>query len=147
MTVYGSFGGNDSILVKNQRDSSSTYGKTAIPIAQLALQCWVRWGKYDRHVFSKRRVYGRSSDDMSHPDRIHKQAFLGKHSHIGLVGTNIAEFRTNNPKVKYVPKWIQYCFEKIKAKYEKVSSGASFGTLLLRGSIFDDVGGLIRNLP
>lgn len=88
------------------------------------------------------------SDDLSHPERIQKQVkFLRTHSDLGLVGTNFAEFWTNNPKVKYVPKWIQYGHEQIKGKYDIGKGGACYGTLLLRGRVFDETGGLIRNLP
>ncbi|MNO27215.1 putative glycosyltransferase EpsE [compost metagenome] len=88
------------------------------------------------------------SDDLSHPERIQKQVdFLRAHENIGLVGTNFAEFWSNNPKVKYVPKWIQYGHDQIKGRYDIGKGGACYGTLLFRGRVFDETGGLIRNLP
>ncbi|MOA05368.1 putative glycosyltransferase EpsE [compost metagenome] len=88
------------------------------------------------------------SDDLSHPERILKQVeFLRSHDDFGLVGTHFAEFWTHNPKVKYVPTWIEFGHEKIKEKYEMGKSSACYGTLLFRGLVFDETGGLIRNLP
>lgn len=88
------------------------------------------------------------ADDLSHPERIAKQVdFLLKHGDISLVGTNIAEFRTNRPEVKAVPKWIRYGHEQIKARYDQGSAGACYGSLLFRGDVFDEMGGLVRNLP
>lgn len=88
------------------------------------------------------------ADDLSHPERIQKQVkFLRAHGDLGLVGTQLAEFYSHKPAVKYEPKWILYGHEQIKQKYDMGKSAACYGTLLFRGRVFDEIGGLVRNLP
>ncbi|MNE39467.1 putative glycosyltransferase EpsE [compost metagenome] len=88
------------------------------------------------------------ADDLSHPERISKQvAYMRVHPKIGLVGTNFAEFWTDKPQVKFVPKWILYGHEEIKASYDKGKGAACYGSLLFHGHVFDEAGGLIRKLP
>ncbi|MFD1175774.1 glycosyltransferase family 2 protein [Paenibacillus puldeungensis] len=89
------------------------------------------------------------ADDFSSPTRIEKQvSFLKKHPDVGMVGTYIAKFRDSEPDVYLKAGFIVDGHANIANKYlVQNKSGASYGSLLFRSEIFDQVGGLVRKLP
>ena len=85
------------------------------------------------------------SDDLSHPDRIMKQVhYLKKNSEVGLVGTLYSDFMNETSLRPGKPAtWIRFG-EDIKKTYERGGHCICHGTILLRGSVFDRLGGYTR---
>ncbi|RQW09661.1 glycosyltransferase family 2 protein [Paenibacillus rhizophilus] len=86
------------------------------------------------------------ADDYSHPERIRKQVeFLMNHPQIDLVGTNYMAFEDSD-MLKLTPSsWLSYG-EDIPRRYAIGEHCVSHPTILFRGSVFDRLGGLSRNM-
>lgn len=87
------------------------------------------------------------SDDISHPDRISRQVeFLRQYPNVGVVGSVYAVFQDGNFEQQRIANWIRFG-ESIKQKYAKGRHCVCHGTILLRGRIFDTLGGPNRRYP
>ncbi|WP_138495937.1 glycosyltransferase family 2 protein [Paenibacillus pinistramenti] len=88
------------------------------------------------------------ADDLSHLERLEKQvAYLQAHPQIGVVGTNYKLMEKNaRGEITYTDaKWLKYG-EQIKQTYLEGGHCVCHGTLLFRGTVFDRIGGLTRNI-
>lgn len=86
-------------------------------------------------------------DDKSAKNRIEKQVqFLKDHPEINSVGSNYASFTTDNPTPISVYNEIEYGISKIKDLYSAGKNCISNGTLLIKGTVFDKIGGLTRKI-
>ncbi|MED0680412.1 glycosyltransferase family A protein [Aneurinibacillus thermoaerophilus] len=86
------------------------------------------------------------SDDLSHPKRLEKQVqFLRSHPEVGLVGTNYASFTNGAFNKQEQANWIKYGND-IKETYAAGGHCVCHGTIMFRGSIFDQIGGLTRRM-
>ncbi|BCJ88189.1 glycosyltransferase family 2 protein [Effusibacillus dendaii] len=86
------------------------------------------------------------ADDLSHPDRFKKQVqFLRDHPEVGLVGTNYAAFKSGSFKNQEIANWIRFGNE-IKETYAAGGHCICHGTIMFRGSIFDQIGGPTRRI-
>ena len=86
-------------------------------------------------------------DDISRVDRIEKQVnFLKDNNDIMLVGCNYYVFEDSVVNAKKLPNFVVYGKENIKEEFAKGKSPVCFGTILFKGSVFDDIGGLTRRL-
>lgn len=85
-------------------------------------------------------------DDISNKDRIEKQVkYLNSNENISIVGTDYLVFKDGGSKFN-VETFIKFGVDEIKNTFAKGLNAASHGTLLLRGEVFDKVGGLTRRL-
>lgn len=86
-------------------------------------------------------------DDRSHKDRIKKQvSFLNEHKEISAVGTNYATFNNDDPTPISEPTGIEFGVDNIKDVYSTGLNCVCHGSLLIKGSVFDSIGGLSRKL-
>lgn len=86
------------------------------------------------------------SDDISHPERLEKQVrYLNEHPDIELLGTNYYVFESNPEQVEARPKWLRYG-EQIRRTYNNGGHCVCHGTAVLRGSLFDRIGGHTRRV-
>lgn len=87
------------------------------------------------------------SDDISHPLRLEKQiTYLNNHPQIDLVGTNYAAFKDELNVGPYEKSdWIQYG-EQIRNIYQHGGHCVCHGTIMLRGNVFDRIGGHTRRV-
>ncbi|MFB9327347.1 glycosyltransferase family 2 protein [Paenibacillus aurantiacus] len=86
------------------------------------------------------------ADDLSHPDRLAKQvAYLNDHSHIDLVGTNYEVFEDGYPKRRTRANWLRYG-DQIGKVYAAGGHCICHGTAMLRGALFDRIGGHTRRI-
>ncbi|WP_250674246.1 glycosyltransferase [Paraclostridium ghonii] len=86
-------------------------------------------------------------DDKSHKDRIKKQVdFLNNNKGVNVVGTNYASFNNDDPTPKTEVTDIEFGVDKIKDKYSSGLNCVCHGSLLIKGTVFDSVGGLSRKL-
>lgn len=87
------------------------------------------------------------SDDLSHPQRIEQQVrFLRNHHDIGMVGTNYGILH-HGKVVNEGGWWLRYGSEAIQSSYAAGNHCICMGTLMLRGEVFDQWGGLTRRMP
>jgi L-malate glycosyltransferase len=86
------------------------------------------------------------ADDISHPERIEKQVnFFKQNPDYDLVGTNYTSFIDGNFDEKKTVRWIKYG-EDISLSYKKGKHCVCHGTLLVRGTVIDKIGGLTRKI-
>lgn len=85
------------------------------------------------------------SDDISHLERIERQVqHLRNNPKIDLVGTLYQGFKDGHFDTKEKPSsWIRFG-EEIKKSYKKNGHCICHGTVLLRGHVFDKLGGYTR---
>lgn len=90
-------------------------------------------------------VAHQDADDISHPRRFEKQvAFLTHNPGVDLVGTLYAGFPDRYPDQTEPPApWIRFGDE-ILTQYQRGGHALCHGTLLMRGALFDRVGGYNR---
>ncbi|MDR6550267.1 glycosyltransferase involved in cell wall biosynthesis [Paenibacillus qinlingensis] len=86
------------------------------------------------------------SDDFSHGARFEKQVnFLQNHPELALVGCNYASFKSELNR-QYIPaNWLKYG-EEIRKVYQNGGHCVCNGTIMFRGAIFDQIGGLTRRI-
>ncbi|UOF90731.1 glycosyltransferase [Fodinisporobacter ferrooxydans] len=82
-------------------------------------------------------------DDISHPERIQRQVeYLQEHPEIGAVGSNYASFNEGLFDQKQEASfWLAYGVDNIRNTYALGGHCVSVGTMLFRGSVFDELGG------
>ncbi|MGL4800946.1 MULTISPECIES: glycosyltransferase [Peptostreptococcaceae] len=86
-------------------------------------------------------------DDISNEYRIEKQVeFLRKHKNINSVGSNYAVFNNEDSTPVLKPNGIAFGVDKIKDIYYQGGNCVCYGTLMIRGEVFDNIGGLSRRL-
>lgn len=86
------------------------------------------------------------SDDYSHVLRFQKQVeFLKVHAEIDLVGTTYYAFYPENPDKKIRASWIKYG-DDIRKIYWDGGHCVCHGTIMFRGSLFDQIGGPTRRI-
>jgi glycosyltransferase involved in cell wall biosynthesis len=86
------------------------------------------------------------SDDLSHSERFQKQVqFLRQHPEISVVGTNYAYFPHGAFRLRRVADWLRYG-EEINEIYKAGGHCVCHGTILFRGTVFDQIGGHTRKL-
>ncbi|MCM3290433.1 glycosyltransferase [Paenibacillus sp. MER 180] len=86
------------------------------------------------------------SDDISHLQRLEKQInFLEAHQNIELLGTNYHVFEHDPNEVVTIPKWLRYG-EHIRTTYRKGGHCVCHGTIMMRGALFDRIGGHTRRV-
>ncbi|NGM82837.1 glycosyltransferase family 2 protein [Paenibacillus sp. 7124] len=105
-------------------------------------------GSLTAGLFTARGEYiaNHDADDYSHPERISKQVeFLINHPQISVVGTNYMAFEDSDILKKTPSNWLSYG-EDIPKRYALGDHCVSHPTILFRGSVFDRLGGLTRNM-
>lgn len=86
------------------------------------------------------------ADDFSHPLRLEKQvAFLHNHAEVALVGTSYASFEEAEQRQYVQEKWLRFG-EGIHDVYRKGGHCICHGTIMFRGEVFDQIGGLSRRI-
>lgn len=86
-------------------------------------------------------------DDISNENRIEKQVqFLRNNTNINTVGSNYAVFSNKDYTPVAKLNAIDFGVDKIKSIYSEGGNCVCYGTLLIRGEIFDKIGGLSRKL-
>ncbi len=86
-------------------------------------------------------------DDVSHNNRIEIQVkYLQENPDVMMVGSNYYVFEDYLKDAKIKPNFIVYGKDNILEAFANGQSPVSFGTILFKGSIFDEVGGLTRRL-
>lgn len=86
-------------------------------------------------------------DDISKKNRIEIEVnYLKNNKDIKMVGCNYAIFKNYVAEEMLVPNGVLFGKEKIKEEFQNGGSPVSFGTILFRGEIFDEIGGLTRKL-
>lgn len=86
-----------------------------------------------------------AADDLSHPERIAKQvAFLQANTNFCLCGSGIACFVDGNFEQQFVTDFVKYGYENIAGIYLSGGHCVCHGALMMRGSLFDLLGGLER---
>ena len=87
------------------------------------------------------------SDDISHNNRIELQVkYLEENQDIMMVGSNYYVFENSLKEAKIEPNFVVYGKDKILEDFAQGKSPVCFGTILFKGDIFDQVGGLTRRL-
>lgn len=86
------------------------------------------------------------ADDLSHPQRIAKQvSYLNHHPGIDLLGTNYEVFEDGQIDRRMPVHWLKYG-DQIKKAYAEGGHCICHGTVMLRGSVFDRIGGHTRRI-
>lgn len=86
-----------------------------------------------------------AADDISHPKRIEKQVgFLIGNPNFCLCGTAIAWFDDGKFDKQYVLDFVKFGYKNIASIYLSGGHCVCHGTLMMRGSLFDLLGGLER---
>src|SRR5690606_29474542 len=86
-----------------------------------------------------------AADDISHPERIEKQVrFLQENTGFCLCGTALAWFDDGHLDSPYHLDFAKYGYETIASIYLTGGHCVCHGTLMMRGSLFDLLGGLER---
>lgn len=86
------------------------------------------------------------ADDLSHPERLAKQvAYLNAHPDIDLVGTNYEVFEDGYPERRMKANWLRYG-EQIGKVYAAGGHCICHGTAMMRGTLFDRIGGHTRRI-
>lgn len=86
------------------------------------------------------------ADDLSHPERLRLQVeYLRRHSAIELLGTNYGIFEVQPGDRTDRPQWLRYG-EEIRTVYASGGHCICHGTIMLRGSLFDRIGGQNRKV-
>lgn len=87
------------------------------------------------------------SDDISHNNRIEMEVkYLEENPDIMMVGSNYSVFENKLSAAKVMPNFVVYGKSKIVEAFANGQSPVCFGTILFKGSIFDQIGGLTRKL-
>lgn len=98
---------------------------------------YMAWGEY---------IAFQDADDISHRERFEKQVhYLNNHPKIEMLGTNYHVFEGNPKVITAKPKWIHYG-EQIRNIYYKGGHCVCHGTIMLRGTLFDRIGGHTRRV-
>ncbi len=89
------------------------------------------------------------ADDISHPSRIERQmAHLSARPGVAIVGTMVRTFQADRPDVRDIMDHVEADSSSARAAYlRNYTYTATFGTLLFRREVFDEVGGLLSWLP
>ncbi|MBP3963117.1 glycosyltransferase family 2 protein [Paenibacillus lignilyticus] len=86
------------------------------------------------------------ADDLSHPERLAKQVrYMKNNPQIDLLGTNYEVFEDGQPERRMPVFWLKYG-EQIGKVYAKGGHCICHGTALLRGKVFDEIGGHTRRI-
>ncbi|MCE5170079.1 glycosyltransferase [Paenibacillus profundus] len=86
------------------------------------------------------------SDDISHHERLERQvSFLQSRPDIELVGTNYEVFEHNQMDQRSKAGWIRYG-DQIRKVYASGGHCVCHGTIMLRGGLFDHIGGHTRRI-
>jgi len=87
------------------------------------------------------------SDDYSHPNRLRKQVnFLRAHANVGIVGSSYRVVHRNRVEWKTAPNWLKYGVANIRKSYSAGSHCITIGSVMMRGRIFDRLGGMTRRV-
>lgn len=89
-----------------------------------------------------------ASDDLAHPNRLEKQLdFLFEHTDVEMVGTRYANFSDGHfEKQSYSDDWLVFGREEIRKSYALGRHCVCDGTVMMRGSAFDRIGGWTRRM-
>lgn len=86
-------------------------------------------------------------DDLSKDNRIEIEVnHLKNNKDIKMVGCNYSIFSHSINEEILVPNNVVFGRDKIKEDFANGNSPVSFGTILFRGEVFDEIGGLTRKL-
>ena len=86
-------------------------------------------------------------DDVSHNNRIKMQVdYLKSNKDIMMVGSNYYVFNDDISQAEIKPNFVVYGRGRIEEDFANGHNPVSFGTILFRGKIFDELGGLTRKL-
>ena len=86
-------------------------------------------------------------DDVSHNNRIKMQVdYLKSNKDIMMVGSNYYVFNDDISQAEIKPNFVVYGKGKIEEDFANGHNPVSFGTILFKGKIFDELGGLTRKL-
>lgn len=87
------------------------------------------------------------SDDVSQKNRIELQVkYLQENEDIMMVGSNYYVFEDSLKEARIEPNFVVYGRNNILEDFAQGKSPVCFGTILFKGSIFDEIGGLTRKL-
>lgn len=86
------------------------------------------------------------ADDISHVKRLEKQVhYLRNHSNIEILGTNYYVFENDPTITTSKSQWLCYG-EKIRTTYRNGGHCVCHGTIMMRGTLFDRLGGHTRRV-
>ncbi|PZM63551.1 glycosyltransferase family 2 protein [Paenibacillus dendritiformis] len=98
------------------------------------------------YVAAGEYIAAQDSDDISHHERLERQvSFLQGRPEIELVGTNYEVFEHGLLEQKSKAGWIRYG-EQIRKVYANGGHCVCHGTIMLRGKLFDRIGGHTRRI-
>ncbi|WP_327197792.1 glycosyltransferase family 2 protein [Paenibacillus thiaminolyticus] len=98
------------------------------------------------YLASGEYIAAQDADDISHHERLERQvSFLQDRPEIELAGTNYEVFEHNLLEQKSKAGWIRYR-EQIRKTYANGGHGVCHGTIMLRGKLFDRIGGHTRRI-
>lgn len=91
------------------------------------------------------------ADDVSHPERLARQvACMRSRPKLELLGANYAVFKEidelTDPDKLQKARWLRYGSEAIRKVYAAGGHCVSHGTAMLRGALFDRIGGQTRRI-
>lgn len=89
-----------------------------------------------------------SADDLSHPERIQKQFnYFCSHPEVEMLGANYVGFRDGDFGNFIKAEWLAFTPQEIRRRYSIGQHCICDGTVMLRGLVFDRLGGWTRKLP
>lgn len=98
------------------------------------------------YVAAGEYIAAQDADDISHHERLERQvSFLQGRPDIELVGTNYEVFEHGLLEQKSKAGWIRYG-EQIRKVYANGGHCVCHGTIMLRGKLFDRIGGHTRRI-
>ncbi|RJG25337.1 glycosyltransferase family 2 protein [Paenibacillus thiaminolyticus] len=98
------------------------------------------------YLASGEYIAAQDADDISHHERLERQvSFLEGRPDIELVGTNYEVFEHSLFEQKSKAGWIRYG-EQIRKTYANGGHCVCHGTIMLRGKLFDRIGGHTRRI-
>lgn len=98
------------------------------------------------YVAAGEYIAAQDADDISHHERLERQvSFLQGRPDIELVGTNYEVFEHGQLEQKSKAGWIRYG-EQIRKVYANGGHCVCHGTIMLRGKLFDRIGGHTRRI-
>ena len=86
------------------------------------------------------------ADDLSHPERLARQVlYLNNNPQMDLLGTNYEVFEDGKPDNRKSVHWLKYG-DQIGKVYTKGGHCICHGTAMIRGAVFDRIGGHTRRI-
>ena len=147
--IIDDFSTDDSVnIINSWIDRRSSYQRTKIKFLKMSKNIGfsgaVTVGMY---LAKGEYIAMQDGDDISHNNRMEIQVeYLKSNKDIMMVGSNYYVFRNYLNEAKIEPNFVVYGKDRVEEEFSKGKSPVSFGTILFKGKIFDEIGGLTRKL-